>query len=101
MLAPPAGRPDLATAKPSHVQPPDIGRQEERPDDLPTPYSIPSSRRDPLSNTSETSLAIGQCCAAERTDPWLRLVLPKPQAAIVIDLAVLVDGKSFGTNGDS
>ena len=39
--------------------------------------------------------------AGERTDPWLRLVLLSRKRPIVIDLAVLIDGKSFRDKRDA
>ena len=39
--------------------------------------------------------------AGERTDPWLRLVLLSRKRPMVIDLAVLIDGKSFRDKRDS
>ena len=57
---------------------------------------------DPLSNYEHTSLGDWPIlAAAERTDPWLRLVLLSRKRPIVIDLAVLIDGKSFRDKRDS
>jgi len=70
---------------------------------LPTPYSIRAGPvEDPLSNYERTSLGDWPMLAvAERTDPWLRLVLLSRKRPTVIDLAVLIDGKSFRDKRDS
>src|SRR6478752_2076607 len=102
--APPAGRPDLATAKPIvtcklqtvAVKKPDRNEQANlllytgRPVD------------DPLSNYERTSLGDWpMLAAAERTDPWLRLVLLSRKRPVVIDLAVFIDGKPFRDRRDA
>src|SRR6185436_11332832 len=57
---------------------------------------------DPLSNYEHTSLGDWPILAAgERKDPWLRLVLLCRKRPVVIDLAVLIDGKSFRDKRDS
>src|SRR5215475_3681497 len=102
--APPPGRPDLATAKPVvscklqklAVKKPEPNEQANlflytgRPVD------------DPLSNYERTSLGDWpMLAAAERTDPWLRLVLLSRKRPVVIDLALFIDGKSFRDKRDS
>ncbi len=102
--APPAGRPDLATAKPMvacMLQTLAVKRPE--------PYALANAMlytgrpvEDPLSNYERTSLGDWpMLAAAERTDPWLRVVLLSRKRPVVIDLAVLIDGKSFRDKRDS
>src|SRR6185369_9287987 len=96
--APPAGRPDLATAKPIVAcQLQTLAAKKPEPDELANAF-IYTGRPvdDPLSNYERTSLGDWPILAsAERTDPWLRLVLLSRKRPVVIDLAVLIDGKSF------
>src|SRR4029079_2641640 len=102
--APPAGRPDLATAKPivaCKLQ--TLAVKKPEPDELATAMLYTGRPvDDPLSNYERTSLGDWpMLAAAERTDPWLRLVLLSRKRPIVIDLAVLIDGKSFRDKRDS
>ncbi len=102
--APPAGRPDLAKTKPIvacrlqtlAIKKPDPNEQ------LNLMLYTGRPVADPLSNYERTSLGDWPMLAAgERTDPWLRLVLLSRKRPIVIDLAVLIDGKSFRDKRDS
>jgi hypothetical protein len=102
--APPAGRPDLATAKPivaCKLQ--TLAVKKPEPDELANAMLYTGRPvDDPLSNYERTSLGDWpMLAAAERTDPWLRLVLLSRKRPIVIDLAVLIDGKSFRDKRDS
>ena len=46
--------------------------------------------------TSVRRWAIGRCRRdADRSDPWLRLLLLAPKRPVVVDLAVFIDGKPF------
>src|SRR6476620_8790275 len=102
--APPPGRPDLATAKPivaCKLQ--TLATKKPEPDELANAM-IYTGRpvEDPLSNYERTALGDWPILAAgERTDPWLRLVLLSRKRPIVIDLAVLIDGRSFRDKRDS
>jgi EF hand len=102
--APPAGRPDLATAKPiATCQLQTLATKKPDPDEL-VNAMIYTGRPvdDPLSNYEHTSLGDWpMLAAAERTDPWLRMVLLSRKRPVVIDLAVLIDGKSFRDKRDS
>ena len=76
--APPAGRPDLATAKPivaCKLQA--LTAKKPEPDELANAMLYTGRPvDDPLSNYERTSLGDWPMLAAgERTDPWLRLVL--------------------------
>jgi EF hand domain-containing protein len=102
--APPAGRPDLTKAKPIvacrlqtlAIKKPDPNEQ------LNLMLYTGRPVADPLSNYERTSLGDWPMLAAgERTDPWLRLVLLSRKRPIVIDLAVLINGKSFRDKRDS
>jgi hypothetical protein len=102
--APPAGRPDLATAKPivmCKLQTLAVKRRE--PEEFANAVLYTGRPvDDPLSNYERTSLGDWPMLATgERTDPWLRLVLLSRKRPIVIDLAVLIDGKSFRDKRDS
>jgi hypothetical protein len=102
--APPAGRPDLATAKPivaCKLQ--TLAVKKPEPDELANAMLYTGRPvDDPLSNYERTSLGDWpMLAAAERTDPWLRLVLLSRKRPIVIDLAVLIDGNSFRDKRDS
>src|SRR3977135_3858004 len=102
--APPAGRPDLATAKPivaCKLQSLAVKRRE--PDEFMNAMLYTGRPVDgPLSNYERTSLGDWPMLAvAERTDPLLRVVLLSRKRPIVIDLAVLIDGKSFRDKRDS
>src|SRR3954468_7625442 len=102
--APPPGRPDLATAKPivaCKLQ--TLATKKPEPDELANAM-IYTGRpvEDPLSNYERTALGDWPMLGAgERTDPWLRLVLLSRKRPIVIDLAVLIDGKSFRDKRDA
>jgi hypothetical protein len=57
---------------------------------------------DPLVNYERTPLGDWPMLAeAERTDPWLRVVLLSRKRPLVIDLALLIDGKSFRDKRES
>src|SRR3954470_12840274 len=102
--APPAGRPDLATAKPIVAcQLQALTTKKPEPDELANAMLYTGRPvEDPLSNYERTSLGDWPMLGAgERTDPWLRLVLLSRKRPIVIDLAVLIDGKSFRDKRDS
>src|SRR3954454_13266700 len=94
--APPAGRPDLATAKPivsCRLQTVAAKKQES---EMFVNAMLYTGRPvdDPLSNYERTSLGDWPILAESgRTDPWLRLVLLSRKRPVVIDLAVLIDGK--------
>jgi hypothetical protein len=101
---PPPGRPDLATTKPvvsCKLQKLAV----KKPDRSEQPNLLLFTGRpvdDPLSNYERTSLGDWpMLAAAERTDPWLRLVLLSRKRPVVIDLAVFIDGKSFRDRRDS
>jgi hypothetical protein len=102
--APPAGRPDLATAKPiatCKLQTLAVKRPESEEFANAMLYTG-RPVDDPLSNYERTSLGDWPMLAAgEPTDPWLRVVLLSRKRPIVIDLAVLIDGKSFRDKRDS
>ena len=101
--APPA-RPDLATAKPIATC-----KLVITPEKPPAPAMPPNTVfyqgrnvEDPLSSYERTSLGDWPIlAAAERTDPWIRLVLLTRKRPVVIDLAILIDGKSFRDKRDS
>jgi hypothetical protein len=102
--APPANRPNLATAKPiitCKLQ----ALATKRPQMEEMPAAVMYGRpqlEDSLINYQRTSLGDWPMLAdAERSDPWLRLVLLSRVKPIVIDLAVLVDGKSFREKRES
>src|SRR6476659_1415632 len=102
--APPAGRPDLATAKPivaCKLQ--TLAKKRPEPDEFINAMLYTGRPvEDPLSNYERTSLGDWPMLGAgERTDPWLRLVLLSRKRPIVIDLAVLIDGKSFRDKRDA
>ena len=102
--APPEGRPDIAKAKPivaCKLQ--TLAVKKPEPDERFNAL-IYTGRpvEDPLSNYERTALGDWPMLAtAERTDPWLRLVLLSRKRPVVIDLAVLIDGKSFRDKRDS
>src|SRR5215218_2942657 len=96
--APPAGRPDLTVAKPlvaCKLQ--TLALKKAEPDEFANAMLYTGRPvADPLSNYEHTSLGDWpMLAAAERTDPWLRLLLLSRKGPIVIDMAVLIDGKSF------
>lgn len=102
--APPEGRPSLATAKPivaCKLQTLAVKRQE--PEEFANAMLYTGRPvEDPLSNYERTSLGDWpMLAAAERTDPWLRLVLLSRKRPVVIDLAVLIAGKSFRDKRDA
>src|SRR5215211_777000 len=102
--APPAGRPDLATAKPivaCKLQA--LATKKPQSDELANAMLYTGRPvENPLSNYERTSLGDWPMVAAGgRTDPWLRLVLLSRKRPVVIDLAVLIDGKSFRDKRDS
>src|SRR5258707_2692959 len=102
--APPAGRPDLATAKPivaCKLQ--TLAAKRPEPDELRNAMLYTGRPvEDPLSKYERTSLGDWpMLAAAERTDPLLRLGLLSRKQPVVIDLAVLIDGKSFRDKRDS
>src|SRR4051812_47626065 len=92
--APPDGRPDLKTAKPivaCKLQTLAVKRSQA---EMPVNAMLYTGRpvEDPLSNYERTPLGDWpMLAAAERTDPWLRLVLLSRKRPVVIDLAVLID----------
>ena len=102
--APPPKRPDLATAKPIATC-----KLVITPEKPPAPAMCPNTVfyqgravEDPLSSYERTSLGDWPIlAAAERTDPWIRLVLLTRKRPVVIDLAILIDGKSFRDKRDS
>lgn len=99
----PAERPNLATAKPlvtCKLQ--TIAVKRPDPDELANAMLYTGRPvDDPLSNYERTSLGDWPMLGAgERTDPWLRLVLLSRRRPVVIDLAVLIDGKSFREKRD-
>ena len=102
--APPADRPNLATAKPivaCKLQ--TLAAKRPAMDEMPAAimYGRPRAE-DPLVNYQRTSLGDWPMLAdAERSDPWLRLVLLSRMRPVVIDLAVLIDGKSFREKRES
>jgi EF hand len=101
--APPEGRPDLASAKPivaCQLQTLAVKRAE--PEEFANAMLYTGRPvEDPLSNYERTSLGDWPIFGAgERTDPWLRLVLLSRKRPVVIDLAVLIDGKSFREKRD-
>jgi hypothetical protein len=99
-----AGRPDFATAKPivsCKLQMLAVKKQDP---DMFANAMLYTGRpvADPLSNYERTSLGDWPMLGAgERTDPWLRLVLLTRKRPVVIDLAVLIDGKSFRDKRDA
>ena len=101
--APPATRPNLTTAKPivacklhSLAAP-----RQSMGEPSPVMYGRPPVD-DTLTNYQRTSLGDWPMLAvAERSDPWLRLVLLTRKRPVVIDLAVLIDGKSFRDKRES
>jgi hypothetical protein len=102
--APPAGRPDLATAKPivaCKLQ--TLATKKPEPDDFANAMLYTGRPvEDPLSNYERTSLGDWPMLGAgERTDPWIRLVLLSRKRPVVIDLAVLIDGRSFRDKRDA
>jgi hypothetical protein len=59
-------------------------------------YSLQSPADDPLANYQRTPLGDWQMpAAADRNDPWLRLLVLAPKRPVIVDLAVFVEGKSF------
>src|SRR4051812_16264083 len=102
--APPTGRPDLATTKPiATCQLLTLAAKKKEPDEFANAiFYAGRPVEDPLSNYERTPLGDWpMLAAAERTDPWLRLVLLSRKRPTVIDLAVLIDGKSFRDKRDS
>jgi EF hand len=102
--APPANRPDLAKAKPIVACKLQTLAAKKPVPDYPANVLLYTGRpvEDPLSNYEHTSLGDWPILAAgERKDPWLRLVLLSRKRPIVIDLAVLIDGKPFRDKRDS
>ena len=101
---PPEGRPHLATAKPLVVcKLQTLAVKKPESDELANAM-LDTGRTvdDPLSNYERTSLGDWPMLAAgERTNPWLRLVLLSRKRPIVIDLAVVIDGKSFRDKRDA
>src|SRR5215213_7230568 len=90
--AAPPGRPDLATAKPivaCKLQA--LAVKKPEPDMYANAFLYTGRPvEDPLSNYERTSLGDWPIFApAERTDPWLRVVLLSRKRPVVIDLAVL------------
>jgi hypothetical protein len=94
-------RPDLNTTDPiatCELQTLTLGTQptSERTTLL---YSLQPPAEDPLANYERTPLGDWQLpAAAERSDPWLRLLLVAPKRPVVIDLAVFIDGRAFREN---
>jgi hypothetical protein len=100
----PEGRPDLATVKPIVACKLQMlaMKRPEREEFANAMFYTGRPAEDPLSNYERTSLGDWPMLAAgERTDPWLRLVLFSRKRPIVIDLAVLIDGKSFRDKRDA
>src|SRR3954463_841092 len=102
--AAPAGRPDLGRGEPlvsGKLQ--TIAVKRPDPDELANAMLYTGRPvDDPLSNYERTSLGDWPMLGAgERTDPWLRLVLLSRKHPMVIDLAVLIDGKSFRDKRDA
>src|SRR4051812_27522960 len=102
--APPEGRPNLTTAKPivtCKLQ--TLAAKRPEPEEFANAMLYTGRPvDDPLSNYERTSLGDWPMLAAgERTDPWLRVVLLSRKRPIVIDLAVLIDGKSFRDKRDA
>ena len=96
--APPAGRPDLAAAKPLVTC--QLQALAEKPKQMTEPPAVVMYGRRPvddsLANYQRTSLGDWPMLAdAERNDPWLRVVLLSRKRPVVIDLVILIDGKSF------
>ena len=59
-------------------------------------YSLQRPAEDPLSNYERTPLGDWQMPAdADRSDPWLRLLVFAPKRPVVIDVAVFIEGKAF------
>jgi Ca2+-binding EF-hand superfamily protein len=62
----------------------------------PVLYSLQPPEEDQLANYERTPLGDWQMPAeADRSNPWVRLLLMAQERPLVIDVAVLVDGKSF------
>jgi hypothetical protein len=100
----PEGRPDLATVKPIVACKLQMlaMKRPEREEFANAMFYTGRPAEDPLSNYERTSLGDWPMLAAgERTDPWLRLLLLSRKRPIVIDLAVLIDGKSFRDKRDA
>ncbi len=97
-------RPDIATAKPIAACKLQVIASKRAPANETPPvlfYGQPPAE-DPLTNYERTPLGDWRMAAdAERNDPWLRLVLLSRKRPVVIDLAVLVEGKSFRDKRDA
>ena len=94
----PPARPDLSTAAPiaecklQTLQ----AAAKTRYDQPAVLYTLQRPAEDPLANYERTPLGDWQMPAdAARDDPWLRLLLIGPKQPVIIDVAVLIDGKSF------
>jgi hypothetical protein len=101
--APPA-RPDLKTAKPlATCKLQDMTPKRQRPEMMADAvFYTPRTVVDPLANYERTPLGDWPMLAdTERTDPWLRVVLLSRKRPVVIDLALLIDGKSFREKRES
>jgi hypothetical protein len=91
-------RPDLNAAKPVASCALQVLATAAQPaTDRPQPlYSLQPAADDPLANYERTPLGGWRYPAvADRSDPWLRMLLLAPERPIVVDLAVFIDGKSF------
>jgi hypothetical protein len=95
----PPNRPDVKTTKliaACKLQKMKAAPSEANLSPLAQPYSLTRPTDDPLANYERTALGNWQMPApADRTDPWVRLLLLTPKRPVLIDVAVLIDGKSF------
>jgi hypothetical protein len=95
--APSLNRPDLAKAKP--IVACKLKELATKRPQMEGPQAIRYGRPqvdDSLTNYQRTALGDWPMLAGgERNDPWLRVVLLSRKRPVVIDLAVLIDGKSF------
>jgi hypothetical protein len=59
-------------------------------------YAIPTPVDDPLANYERTELGNWRMPGdAALADPWLRLLVIGPKRPVVVDVAVIIDGKTF------
>lgn len=98
VAAAPATRPNLNDAQPIAA----CSLQQlanttlKAPDPTALRYPLQPTTEDPLADYQRTPLGGWHMpAAAERSDPWLRLMLLAPQRPVLIDLAVFIDGKPF------
>jgi Ca2+-binding EF-hand superfamily protein len=100
----PPARPDLKNAKPlASCKLHDMSAKRPKPEMMADAVLYtPPKVVDPLANYERTQLGDWPMLAeAPRTDPWLRVVLLSRKRPVVIDLALLIDGKSFRDKRES